>query len=369
MKITEVRAGSPPRLLYNRVWSARPRSPWNDGPAMHQDLRRGPPLDLRDRLLIAAIVAWCLGLGGLLFVSAFGLPPGSSGNVACAFLAAASILAALILVLVARRTPRPSDRPGALLEDGEALALVTDHGIEPLGPGIAVYLAGMAVFAAGSVRFVNGAHVADAVLGCAILHAPLSALLAGLLGPTVVRVDGAHLRIARGGRLRSWPWTELREVGLRRGDLQLVRIDGGRVRLRASRLPDDERSRLRARIEAAVARTAGPLPTGGELLARAGRTLPDWRRSLARLVVDEGYRARGLSVEAAEAVLAARRAPAEERIGAAFALAASGEPRAHERIRLAASTCPDRRLRAALLEITEAEPSEATVERALPRGD
>lgn len=336
---------------------------------MSYDIRRGAPLDLRDRRMSAALVAWCVGLGGILFVSVAGLPPGSPGNVACALLSAAGMLAALILLLIARSTPRPSDRPGALLEDGDALALVTDLGVDPLHPWILIYLAGMAVLSAGAVRFVDRARVADAILASGIVHALLSSLLARSLGPTLVRVDDARLQLASRGRLRSLPWSELREVALHRGDLELTRLDGERVRLRAARLADDERGRLRARIEAGIAAASGPRLARAELLAREGRTLQEWRRDLAHLVVDEGYRQRGLSVEEAEAVLAAPRAPAEERVGAAFALAASRQPRAHERIRAAASTCHDRRLRAALLETTVDEPREATVERALPRAD
>jgi hypothetical protein len=333
---------------------------------MPYDLRRGPPADMRVRRGIGAGVAWSVAMGAMLLASALDLPPGSAANIVCALLAAGGMLAAVVTLLLARATPRGPPQPGAVLhDDGESLVVVTDLGVEPVGVGVVVFLAGMAIAIAGAKSFVNRAHVADAILGSAIANAAIAAFAARAFGPTLVRVDAEGVAIARGGRVRLVPWSEVREIAADPGSLAIVRLDGARVRLAGPTLAAAERARLEGLLEAGLAAVTEPLPDRTALLARGGRPIAEWRRALARVVEREGYRSRGLSLEEAEAVLAAARAPASLRIGAAMAIAASGEPRGAERIRAVAADCPDPRLGAALRAAAEEEPSERVIDRAL----
>lgn len=307
------------------------------------------PRDARARHAFHALVACCVAALAMLVVSALGLPPGTIENQALAVLAAGAMLVTVVNVLLASATPRAWASVGALVQDDDgALSTVTDLGPDPLAIGIPMYLVGLVALAAGAASFVNGAHVADAILASAIGHAVVTALAVRALGPTAVRVGRDGIVLARGGSERRLSWTELRDVRERPRRIDLLRLDGRQTSLPVARLPASARATLVARIRHGLASVSEPLPERAALLERAGRSFADWRRAVAALVERDDYRTRGLSREELETVLAASRCSVERRVGAALALASSGA-RAADRVREVARACPDRRVHAVLL--------------------
>lgn len=94
--------------------------------------------------------------------------------------------------------------------------------------------------------------------------------------------------------------------------------------------------------------------------ARNGRTVEEWRNDIrTRIAGQQGYRADGLTVEDAEAVLASAGADPEARIGAALALAAAGR-----RTRIADVIAPiaDARVRVALETIASGSEETGVIE-------
>ncbi|MFO0758105.1 MAG: hypothetical protein U0359_16535 [Byssovorax sp.] len=146
------------------------------------------------------------------------------------------------------------------------------------------------------------------------------------------------------------------EVGLghpRRS--RTFRADGDAAEAVALRVAEAQRSATDA--PAAQARI--------EQLARGSRPLSAWRDDVARLLSKGGdYRSQSLSEDDLSALVARAEAPAEQRIGAALALASGGEER-RARVRIAAEACAGPAMRAALEAIAKGEEEEKAIEEAL----
>jgi hypothetical protein len=97
------------------------------------------------------------------------------------------------------------------------------------------------------------------------------------------------------------------------------------------------------------------------LFDRRGGTLEAWRARVAKAMDASSYRDAPVTVEDAAAVLRSAKASPEQRVGAALALRAAGEPA--EKIRVAAGAIVDERVRVAIERV--AEDDEPAVERAL----
>lgn len=85
-----------------------------------------------------------------------------------------------------------------------------------------------------------------------------------------------------------------------------------------------------------------------DVLARAGRPVPEWRRALESLVGAAGYRSAGHDIEAVMRIVEDVAAPLEQRIAAALAARPQGGEEAKKRIRIAAEACVEPRVRVAL---------------------
>jgi hypothetical protein len=139
-----------------------------------------------------------------------------------------------------------------------------------------------------------------------------------------------------------------------------------RERRRACAADPDAARAVSLRVERAMAEARGEGPSAKRLesLAREGRTVAAWREAASRAASGGDYRATTLSADDLAALLTAPDASAEHRVGAAFALAAAGEPE-RARVRVAAEACASPKLRVALEAIAAGDAEEAAVEDAL----
>jgi hypothetical protein len=222
-----------------------------------------------------------------------------------------------------------------------------------------------AIFSATTtLRLLPGSVV---LVVAAALYALLAALFQLLVATpdVVVGTDGISFR--RGFRERFFSFAELEDV--RMGAYGVRFVLRGRASPLLFSLTGVSNARLEAlklRIrEAMHARGAAPTLTLDKL-DRAGRSIAEWRASLAALArrgVD--YRGTGLSAEDLDALLTSPDATPERRLAAAVALSASKHPGAPDRIRIAAAQCASERLRIALEKVGEGEEDDAAIGEAL----
>ena len=189
----------------------------------------------------------------------------------------------------------------------------------------------------------------------------------GLIAPPDVTVGTDGLAFRRGFREQFVPFTHLEDIRVDGLGARLVLRDRRRLLLPSIAGVSHARiEALKLRIREALALRDGAPTQALQQLDRAGRSIPEWRASLAALArrgVD--YRAAGLSAEDLEALLVSPDATPERRLAAAVALAASKHPAAPERIRIAAAQCASERLRVALEKVSEGDDDDAAIAEAL----
>jgi hypothetical protein len=233
---------------------------------------------------------------------------------------------------------------------------------------VAPLVIGYFAFIFGSIAAWSRVFPTSVVLVvAAALYALLAALLQLLVATpdVVVGTDGVSFR--RDFRERFFSFAELEDVRMVAYGVRFVLRD--RVSPLLFSLTGVSNARieaLRLRIrEAMDAKSLAPALTL-DRLDRAGRSIAEWRASLAALArrgVD--YRGTGLSAEDLDALLTSPDATPERRLAAAVALSASKHPGAPERIRIAAAQCASERLRIALEKVGEGEEDDAAIAEAL----
>ena len=182
----------------------------------------------------------------------------------------------------------------------------------------------------------------------------------------VVGADGVTIR--RRLRQRVLRFDQITAVSGEGASLVLTLTDGSKEKIDAGLVATERIPALAARIRDAKAAVAGSsaAPRGAALLARAGRSLADWRAAIVELVQrSKGYRDVSLSPEDLERALGAPESTAEQRIGAALALADLGAEEARPRLRIAAEVSASPKLRAALEKIADTGIDEEAVAEAL----
>lgn len=264
-------------------------------------------------------------------------------------------------------------------EDGAPEEVLAAFGWDPEVRTLRAPLRGpLGAFTVGFVSFILAMWPATTVSerllgpkGGAMILALVSAALASaamirLFAKPHVVLGADGVRVVRGpGRERFVPYASIASVDAEAGDVVTVTLAAGKT----LELPTvgQERAQvdaLRARIEAgraaAVAQGAG-LAT---LLDRGGRAFATWMKDLGGVAQREaGFRSAAISPEMLERELADTTAPAERRIAAAVALRVATEGDAR-RVRIAADTCAEPELRAALEAVCEDALGEEHVERA-----
>lgn len=132
---------------------------------------------------------------------------------------------------------------------------------------------------------------------------------------------------------------------------------------------DEEIAALVARIEEGRAGATARHAPALDQLDRRGRPLEGWRRALSGLALgDKGFRGAAFSDDDLDDVLSDPEAPLERRLGAALVLGARGSD-ARARIRVAAATSAEPRVRLALEAAAADEVDDDALERALDDAD
>jgi hypothetical protein len=185
------------------------------------------------------------------------------------------------------------------------------------------------------------------------------------LGPTEVLLGVDGISVLSGRRPRFVPWRELRGARLVRFDIVLTLRSGEHLRIPVT-TPDPARDgALVADLRAEIARTPEDRSAEVTALQRGGRDVEQWRDALRALASrSSAYRGSALDHDELARALAARDVAAEQRVGAAIALAAIGEE-GRTRVRVAAASSADLPLREALADIAEERWVPATIRRAV----
>lgn len=217
-----------------------------------------------------------------------------------------------------------------------------------------VFFLAVPLFALGIAE--DPGNVASAFVFLVVAVAVTALLAASTIKP-VVRVGLDGIEIARGRRRRFIPVRDVTGIDMTLAGIELtVRGSPRPILLRCWGV---QQAALAARIHEVVRGFGGATASAAQLarLDRQGRHLARWREDLRRLAAEDGgdYRRIGLAREDLERLLHQGDAPTERRIGAALALAASGDPSERERVRIAAQASASEELRAVLAAIAEDE--------------
>jgi hypothetical protein len=164
---------------------------------------------------------------------------------------------------------------------------------------------------------------------------------------------------------RFLPYARIREVRDRTSSIDFVLDDAETISVWANSDDIDLRRAVLRRIaDARAASTDTSEPA--ELVARCGRPVAAWRQALAaQMEHNDGYRAAAVSTEDATRLLGGAASAAEQRIAAAVALVAMGDPASRTRVRVAAAACASPRMRVALERAVDGSLSEALVDAAI----
>ena len=200
-------------------------------------------------------------------------------------------------------------------------------------------------------------------------------LIQALVPPrAVVGTDG--VRIEGVGRKRFIAFADVARVECDAAGVWLRRRDGRDEQLRTGHATTGTGTPLNASAntvalfhrvrEARALGAASSVPQAKqELLDRRGRPPAEWLRELSALTQKEaGYRDMAIDREELVQVLLDAGTPAERRIGAAVALCAGDEPQIRDRVRIAADSCANERLRVAIDAVADGELDEETLEQA-----
>jgi hypothetical protein len=207
------------------------------------------------------------------------------------------------------------------------------------------------------------------MLGGALLETSLFALGARLVRQRVVAIGTDGIVYRQLLRKRFHPYSSIVDVGSMPGGVYVTLRSGKQLRLRTRSAwgsgVDPIAQALRERIQTArsAARSATDVQTKLPLLERRGRPAQEWRDDLAALVGKSGYRIGAVTVADLRAVIEDTTLSPEHRIGASLALAASDPAEARARARIAAASCADHDLQAALEHAAEGEIDDAGLSR------
>lgn len=236
---------------------------------------------------------------------------------------------------------------------------------------VALMAALFASFMAGPIFLpMGGESVSGVIMWFAIALSAFIAAAMGTSAPEVtVGLDGMRIRSARRSQFVSFDGAV--EVRPTRSGLELVQSDGSTKPITLFLVGTSQRwaqrDALVDSISDALARRTSEAEGKEAMasLARGGRTVSSWREAIRAMALDGGYRNASLPFEGLTGLLARPDASAEDRIGAALALKASHPEEATERVRVAAQTCADPKVRVALERVAEGAEEDAAIEEAL----
>jgi len=225
----------------------------------------------------------------------------------------------------------------------------------------AVMLGGSAVSVSRGLMPLGALAFTGLTFG-ALLLALLAALRVlaprtAVVGKDGVAVEGLFFR-------RFLPYSEIAAVTADDRGVTLTRRRGLFRKVRLPRAPGGDG--VLPRVQAAMkARGASPSRIQLERLDRRGRAVEEWLNDLKGMTDRSAsdYRTSAWLPEQLAAVVEDAAASPERRLAAAASIAASGDPEARTRVRIAAETSADLELRAALEQAAEGEIPEEALKR------
>jgi hypothetical protein len=196
-------------------------------------------------------------------------------------------------------------------------------------------------------------------------------LVRRLAGPAelVVGADGVIVR--QGFAARFVPFGRVASVEIAPAAWRPVVFrltDGSTVEARAHGMSAGDREALAARLDDARRAFAAGDAAEGALarVERRGRSAAAWREAMREVIeAGDGYREPGVTREALVEVVESPAVPVERRVGAALALAGTGDDELRHRVRIAAEACADERVRVALALAADGALDDDAMEEAL----
>ena len=189
-----------------------------------------------------------------------------------------------------------------------------------------------------------------------------------LFGPAEVVIGSDGVIVRQNFQQSFLPYERVAHIEVTAAAVTFALTDGSMLHARARALSADQQEQLRTRLaDAHASWSAGDVDAAATAsLERRGRSVSSWRAALAtRLEREDGYRDRSTTAEHLLAAVESGAAPPERRIGAALALAASGDAELRRRVRFAAEATANLRLRVALESVARGSPDDEAIEEAL----
>jgi hypothetical protein len=265
-----------------------------------------------------------------------------------------ALVLALVVSAIGRTRPEdPLPRPG--IER-------VDIGVGNPLRGVALAIAAFASFVSlGFIVGVVGKGAVPLPLAITWLFGTMVAYIAAFFAATSPRIvvgrDGFSVISPFATRFISFEG--VRSIASSTNTITVHYDAGAPAEIRLARIPVADRMKRIETICEAI-RDAGRLyatgasPAAAALLERRGRGPREWREALANVIADRGsYRDATMTADEALQIVERPGAAPEHRVAAAVAL--SSLPEAREKIRVAASTCANERLRIALEKASEGE--------------
>ena len=221
-----------------------------------------------------------------------------------------------------------------------------------------------------SLAAVSGSRGTDlALYGMGIVFTVVTLLVARLTAARRLVIGADGVEIQGPLRKRFFPRKQIFGVEKIRGQVSLLL--GGGDDVTEVKLPAETAERgdaLLAQIRGALDAEAEESDPAGPLLARGADSIAAWRARLRRLVAPAvGYRARTVPVDALLRTAGDAEAPAEQRVGAALAIAQSGDEDARKRLRIATDGVANEPVRLALEAAAEADAEDEAIAEACAR--
>jgi hypothetical protein len=213
-------------------------------------------------------------------------------------------------------------------------------------------------------------QIANSVAVWILLGAvPIMSVIALIaLGESQLVVGRDGITVKQDASRRFVPYSALSNVHETVGNnLQLIYQNGKTELIKTGTLSIGRLRGVVERIRSAMALEQRIQPgSHAEHLARAGRTVSDWRKDLRALLTARGdYRHVDLSPDELAQWVNNQNAALELRLGAAIALAESGDTQQLERVRVAAQACAREPVRVVLEQVAQGDVREEVIEQLL----
>lgn len=238
-----------------------------------------------------------------------------------------------------------------------------------LGPALSVYGALFVSKVLGSFgdwgRSVNGL---GALYAGVFLFLALRGAVQAFLAPATLTIGADGVKIEQNARTTFLPFSTITTWTIEEDGVSFVLRSGQVIKARGRHLRiDSKAAAVFTRLQ--EARRVHLEGRGSEearaRLVRGARSMSDWRASLRELLDQDGYRTTSLSEDDLLRLLDSPDETAESRLGAALALRHQAPEETRKRLRVAADTCANPRLRVAFESLASDKDDDAVLLAAL----